>query len=141
MAKFKKGDRVIVVEVTPAEDCDVGQVGTVLEDSPSPWVEFDTPTRYPYTGFTAEGEVVGIAGYCDCLYEGLLLSLPKERDEIHCIEHNGDCWQSVFPTAEAHKSCLHETVRAALRYMTEDCAVKDDIYLSEGTELTLIYRS
>ena len=48
MNKFKKGDRVIVVSVDAGVDADVGQIGTVLEDSCAPWVQFDTPTRYPY---------------------------------------------------------------------------------------------
>lgn len=50
--------------------------------------------------------------------------------EIYCIEHNGDCWQSVFPTREAHLSQLHVTIEDALAYMVGECNIpKDEIYL------------
>jgi hypothetical protein len=36
--------------------------------------------------------------------------------EGYFIEHNGDCWQSVFPEAEAAKSALHDTITDALAW-------------------------
>lgn len=80
MTKFQKGDRVRVVAVEEDDYCDVGQVGTVLEDSHCPWVEFDTPTRYgpPVLGGSLIGykgsvrDEVGRAGYCDCCEEAQL---------------------------------------------------------------------
>jgi hypothetical protein len=39
--------------------------------------------------------------------------------EIYCIEWNGDCYQSVFPSAEAELSQLHTTVQDALDYFNE----------------------
>lgn len=65
MSKFKIGDRVQVTRVEEGDDSDVGQVGTVLEESLVPWVCFDTPTRY-----AGEVSLAGAKeGYCDCLGE------------------------------------------------------------------------
>jgi hypothetical protein len=43
--------------------------------------------------------------------------------EGYYVEHNGDCWQSVFPSKEARQSALHTTVDDALTYMIEECGV------------------
>lgn len=43
--------------------------------------------------------------------------------EGYFVEHNGDCWQSVFPQAEANKSQLHGDVADAFAYMTLECGV------------------
>lgn len=40
------------------------------------------------------------------------------------VEHNGDYWQSVFPSWEAEKSQLHTTTKDALIYMTKECGIK-----------------
>lgn len=47
----------------------------------------------------------------------------------YAIEWNGDCWQSVFPEDEAHKSALHETVENADAYMRFECGVEEYIEL------------
>lgn len=39
------------------------------------------------------------------------------------VEHNGDCWQSVFPESEAHKSQLHRTRADAAVYMIDECGI------------------
>jgi hypothetical protein len=44
-------------------------------------------------------------------------------EEGYFVEHNGDCWQSVFPSAEASKSQLHMTISDALSYMHRECGV------------------
>lgn len=41
--------------------------------------------------------------------------------EGYYVEHNGDCWQSVFPKAEAHLSQCHATVEDAVDYMVNEC--------------------
>ena len=42
------------------------------------------------------------------------------------VEHNGDCWQSVFPHEQSEKSCLHDTQIEALAYMVNECGVPLD---------------
>jgi len=39
--------------------------------------------------------------------------------ERYWVEHNGDCWQSVFPEEQAELSQLHETVQDAIEYIQE----------------------
>lgn len=52
--------------------------------------------------------------------------------EHYYVEHNGDCWQSVFPTAEAAKSQLHVTVSDALDYMISECGINgEDIIIKD----------
>lgn len=46
-----------------------------------------------------------------------------KRKEGYYVEHNGDCWQSVFPSSEASKSQLHDTVFDAMHYMHGDCGI------------------
>ena len=46
-------------------------------------------------------------------------------EQGYFIEHNGDCWQSVFPSWESEKSSLHVEVKDAIDYMVE-CGVKED---------------
>lgn len=48
------------------------------------------------------------------------------RPEGYYIEHNGDCWQSVFPAAEAEKSQLHPDPMDAFNYMHIECGVPAD---------------
>lgn len=43
--------------------------------------------------------------------------------EGYFVEHNGDTFQSVFPSAEAAKSQLHTTVPDAINYMVEECGI------------------
>jgi len=42
-----------------------------------------------------------------------------KTSEGYYIEHTGDCWQSVFPQAEAELSQLHSNVEDALAYFKE----------------------
>jgi hypothetical protein len=42
------------------------------------------------------------------------------------IEHNGDCWQSVFPATEHEKSQLHGDSDDAFAYMHYECGVPAD---------------
>ena len=44
-------------------------------------------------------------------------------NEGYYIEHNGDCWQSVFPSKEAEQSSNHETLNDAMEYMTGECHI------------------
>lgn len=46
--------------------------------------------------------------------------------KVFHIEHNGDCWQSVFPEALAHLSQLHTSIEDALAYMVDECGVDQD---------------
>lgn len=46
--------------------------------------------------------------------------------ERYFVEHNGDCWQSVFPASENEKSQLHPTSVEALDYMCCECGVPPD---------------
>lgn len=39
--------------------------------------------------------------------------------EIYAVEWTGDCYQSVFPSAEAELSQLHTSVQDALDYFAE----------------------
>lgn len=45
---------------------------------------------------------------------------------VHFVEHNGDCWQSVFPIEHSHKSQLHTTTKDAIDYMVDECGVDPD---------------
>lgn len=47
--------------------------------------------------------------------------------EGYYIEHNGDCWQSVFPEKEAHLSQLHDTIGDALEYFREQRVPRNKI--------------
>jgi hypothetical protein len=47
----------------------------------------------------------------------------KSTSEGFYIEHNGDCWQSVFPSDLAEFSQLHTTMEDALGYMTAECNI------------------
>lgn len=44
-------------------------------------------------------------------------------DYIYHIEHNGDQWQSVFPSYQADNSQLHDTIEDALTYMVDECQI------------------
>lgn len=44
--KFKIGDRVRVIRTRGPQEAKAGQIGTVRENSRSPWVHFDEPTGY-----------------------------------------------------------------------------------------------
>jgi len=41
MPNPKVGDRVRVIEITDGDPCKIGDIGTVLEENHSPYVEFD----------------------------------------------------------------------------------------------------
>ena len=43
--------------------------------------------------------------------------------QIYIIEHNGCCWQSIFPSSEAHLSQLHKTKADAAIYMIDECNI------------------
>ncbi len=51
----------------------------------------------------------------------------REREEVYCVEHNGDCWQSVFPSDQAELSQLHVTVDDAISYMTKERGISIDV--------------
>lgn len=79
--KFKIGDRVRVISSDSSEHTDVGQVGTILESSYLPWIEFDSPTRYKKLiqakmcigrKSNDPDSIVGKAGYCDCVNQDYL---------------------------------------------------------------------
>lgn len=42
------------------------------------------------------------------------------------IEHNGECWQSIFPATESEKSELHADPDDAFAYMHYECGVPAD---------------
>lgn len=44
-------------------------------------------------------------------------------NEGYYIEHNGECWQSVFPSNEAGKSQLHTDPDDAFAYMHYECGI------------------
>lgn len=46
------------------------------------------------------------------------------------LEWNGEQWQSVFPSNEAHKSKLHDTMLDAFEYMYGECSIREDITLT-----------
>lgn len=63
MTKFKKGDRVKVITGGSA-----GRVGTVMEDSPSPWIKFDD--HCPSVCNILPDHIVGSKrGHMDCFSE------------------------------------------------------------------------
>jgi len=41
------------------------------------------------------------------------------KKQGYYVEHNGDCWQSIFPSREAHLSQNHVTVADAQEYIQE----------------------
>lgn len=45
--------------------------------------------------------------------------MSKHRVDCYYIEHNGDCWQSVFPHWQHELSQLHATKRDARDYIRE----------------------
>jgi len=93
--QFKIGDRVVLMTHGPHSSAKTGQVGTVLENSDAPWVEFDTPTGWGFSvvvetldefldndgtipkhyadkGITDPMTAIGRAGYCDCVDQSWL---------------------------------------------------------------------
>lgn len=54
------------------------------------------------------------------------------RKESYFIEHNGDCWQSVFPADASHLSQLHETVQDAVEYFRERGILPQDVTILES---------
>jgi len=51
-------------------------------------------------------------------------------ERSHFIEHNGDCWQSVFPKSEAHLSQLHTSPEDAYQYMVGECGIPQERILT-----------
>lgn len=127
MSKFKVGDRVR--QTSNKTDSKAGQIGTVLEDSDYPWVEFDTPTNYPLA-------VIGLsekAGYCNCVSEidlellapvlqaDMILLLERAVRRVEMANEEGDRILSAWlPEAkallalaktkeEAHESDTHQS--------------------------------
>jgi hypothetical protein len=49
--------------------------------------------------------------------------VPMNNSFGYFVEHVGDCWQSVFPDAEAEHSELHDTAHDALNYMVTERGV------------------
>lgn len=45
--------------------------------------------------------------------------MSEHRADTYYVEHNGDCWQSVFPHWESELSQLHESVDDAIAYIRE----------------------
>lgn len=95
---MKKGDRVKLK--VDQEDSDAGQIGTLLEDAgDSAWVEFDTPTRWPYNHVDRKGEVMGKAGFCDCIdvehLEPYLLTCTEVSKVGWYWMKTGDEWEIV----------------------------------------------
>ncbi len=64
-------------------------------------------------------------------YQAALETVQREalgvRAEGYFVEHNGEQWQSVFPSAEAHLSQLHVTVADAIVYMIDEQGVAANI--------------
>lgn len=52
-----------------------------------------------------------------------IISPNLVRPEGYFIEHNGEFWQSVFPSYESQKSQLHSDVDDAFYYMNTECGV------------------
>lgn len=75
MNKFKKGDRVMLVFATEKNEAREGALGTVLEDSFVPWVEFDDfiNTNYVYEDSKK--------GFTTCIKEEQLKLLNKPDNE------------------------------------------------------------
>lgn len=46
--------------------------------------------------------------------------MPKLKEGYY-VEHNGDCWQSVFPEGESQLSQLHTSIDEAISYMVGQC--------------------
>lgn len=47
------------------------------------------------------------------------LGVQSTEPEVFTVEHNGDFWQSVFPSRLAHLSQLHTTEADARAYLEE----------------------
>jgi hypothetical protein len=58
--------------------------------------------------------------------------------EGYFIEHNGDTWQSVFPSAESSRSQLHTSVQDALDYMVKEIGIpRDQINITDAKQKAL----
>ncbi len=55
--------------------------------------------------------------------------------EGYYVEHNGDCWQSVFPTSYAKLSQLHTDIDDALEYMVHECGIPQEMITVKGEPL------
>lgn len=51
------------------------------------------------------------------------MTITQAKTEGFFIEHNGEFWQSVFPTQYADLSALHFTIEEAKSYMVYECGV------------------
>lgn len=49
----------------------------------------------------------------------LMDAMQDDKEEIYCVEWNGEVYQSVFPSAESHLSQLHTSTEDALSYFAE----------------------
>lgn len=49
----------------------------------------------------------------------LNVSRDWQSQAAYFVEHNGDCWQTVFPEPEAEKSQLHPSIQEAADYFLE----------------------
>ena len=59
-------------------------------------------------------------GYISMMEESVEeVEMADALAEIYTVEFNGDCYQSVFPSAEAELSQLHRTMQDALDYFAE----------------------
>jgi hypothetical protein len=119
--KFKKGDRVRLL--VAQRHSDAGQVGTVLERSQNPFVQFDTPTRWE-CGVPSLG---GGAGFCDCVNEDDLEALtasPQAAPEGFafdalvvdaCKAAYSACDMGSFPEQAVYPESDKRFIAAALR--------------------------
>lgn len=47
----------------------------------------------------------------------------NDSREVYAIEWGGECYQSIFPIAEAYKSSTHTSIEDATNYMVHECHV------------------
>lgn len=88
---------------------------SVIEGSDDEWQAGKRPYKFSY------GPTPLIAAMrCYVVSKlGAEVEVPDELAEIYTVEFNGDCYQSVFPSAEAELSQLHRTMQDALDYFAE----------------------
>jgi hypothetical protein len=73
--------------------------------------------------FYKEGQHRGAPPFCLRVSDQRRQAMIKSTADGYFVEQNGDCWQSVFPMAEASKSQLHATTADAVLYMVTECHV------------------
>ena len=87
MSKFQTGDRVVVASMPASGKVVEGQVGTVLEDSTSPWIRFD---RLTCRGYANCDSLVGWKdGYMECLPNHYLEQYDSSAESALCTSSIG----------------------------------------------------